>query len=226
MKQLALDLHQPPAPSLENFVTGDNAEAVALARRLAAGSRAVRFVYLWGSAGSGRSHLLRALAGADGPAGPGCPPPAQATDGELILVDDCEQLDAAGQQALFGLYNQIQAGTAATLVVAGCAAPLAMALREDLRTRLGWGLVLKLHPLDDRHKAAALARHARSRGVVLGAGLVPYLLTHYDRDIRSLVALLDALDRHGYERRRPLTLHLLRELEQAAARGTGTARRA
>lgn len=215
MRQLPLDLHRRPAPTLANFVTGDNAEVVALAHRLAAGDRQTRFVYLWGPAGAGRSHLLQALApwGRSARAGD---MPATVADGELLLVDDCQQLDAARQQALFGLYNQIQAGVAATLVVAGDAPPLAMRLREDLRTRLGWGLVLQMRLLDDHHKAAALEQHARSRGVALGRDLVPYLLAHHDRDIRSLIALFDALDRYGYERKRPLSLHLLREFEADA----------
>ncbi len=221
MKQLPLDLHRRPAPTLGNFVTGDNAEVVDLAHRLAQGDRQTRFVYLWGPAGAGRSHLLQALAPWGRSASPATDMPATVTDGDLLLVDDCQQLDAARQQALFGLYNQVQAGVAATLVVAGDAPPLAMRLREDLRTRLGWGLVLQMRLLDDHHKASALERHARSRGVALGRDLVPYLLAHHDRDIRSLIALFDALDRYGYERKRPLNLHLLREFEADAARLAG-----
>lgn len=217
MRQLPLDLHRRPAPTLGNFVAGDNAEIVALAHRLAEGDRRTRFVYLWGPAGAGRSHLLQALAPWGRSACATGEVPATAADGDLLLVDDCQRLDAAGQQALFGLYNQIQAGVAATLVVTGDAPPLAMRLREDLRTRLGWGLVLQMRLLDDHHKAAALERHARSRGVALGRDLIPYLLAHHDRDIRSLIALFDALDRYGYERKRPLNLPLLREFEADAA---------
>lgn len=213
MRQLPLDLFRTPAPTLENFVTGDNAEAVVLARRLRDGDRSVRFVYLWGPPGSGRSHLLQALGRWGSVGSPTLGVPSATHDDALLMVDDCERLDADQQQALFGLYNQIQAGVAATLVVAGDAAPLAMRLREDLRTRLGWGLVLQLRLLDDAHKAAAIERHARGRGVALGRDLVPWLLAHRDRDIRSLIALLDALDRYAYERKRPLNLRLLREFE-------------
>lgn len=213
MRQLPLDLHQRPAPTLANFVTGDNAEVVALAHRLARGDRQTRFVYLWGPAGAGRSHLLQALAPWGRSVSPGTDMPATVADGDLLLVDDCQQLDAARQQALFGLYNQVQAGVAATLVVTGDAPPLAMPLREDLRTRLGWGLVLQMRLLDDHHKAAALEQHAASRGVAFGRDLIPYLLAHHDRDIRSLTALFDALDRYGFERKRQLSLHLLREFE-------------
>lgn len=221
MRQLPLDLHRRPAPTLENFVTGDNAEVVALAHRLARGDRQTRFVYLWGPPGAGRSHLLQALAPCGRLVAPGSAVPATVADGDLVLVDDCQVLDADGQQALFGLYNQVQAGVAATLVVSGDAPPMAMQLREDLRTRLGWGLVLQLRLLDDYHKAAALERHARSRGVALGRDLVPYLLARYDRDIRSLIALFDALDRYGFERKRPLSRQLLREFEAEAALAPG-----
>jgi len=221
MRQLPLDLHRRPAPTLGNFVTGDNAEVVALAHRLAEGDRQARFVYIWGPPGAGRSHLLQALAPWGRSASPGTAMPATVADGELLLVDDCQQLDAESQQALFGLYNQVQAGVAATLVVAGDAPPLAMRLREDLRTRLGWGLILQLRLLDDHHKAAALERHARSRGIALGRDLVPHLLARYDRDIRSLIALFDALDRYGFERKRPLNRQLLREFEADATPAPG-----
>lgn len=218
MKQLPLELHELPPPSLANFVVGANEEAVALARRLAAGDRQTRFVYLWGAAGAGRSHLVQALAPHGRVGSPLAGVPAAASNGELVLVDDCHRLDAGQQQRLFGLYNQINAGVAATLLVTGNAPPLALALREDLRTRLGWGLVLHLHLLDDEHKAAALEQHARSRGLVLGRDLIPWLLAHRERDIRSLIRIFDALDRYGYERKRPLNLHLLREFEAAQAR--------
>jgi len=78
LNQLTLDLSAPPPPTFDNFVAGDNLEALASLRRLltasgcrpdhnepargigpAAGSR---FIYLWGLPASGRSHLLHALA--------------------------------------------------------------------------------------------------------------------------------------------------------------------
>ena len=61
MKQLALDIAQPPAPTLDNFVPGRNAELVVMLYSTANGSNSERFIYVWGATGSGRSHLLRAV---------------------------------------------------------------------------------------------------------------------------------------------------------------------
>ena len=128
MRQLPLEISPPPAPSLDNFVAGANAEALAAVRALAAGSLREPIVYLWGERGSGRSHLLRAAAGAN----PG-----------LVVADDVETLDAPAQQALFNAINAAREGRGAVLA-AGGAPPAGLAQREDLRSRLGWGLVYQL----------------------------------------------------------------------------------
>ncbi len=228
MRQLPLALHQVEPPSLENFVAGGNTECVALLNRLRAGVREPRFVYLWGPAGAGRSHLLAALvppghmvrASATAAEQPGAASNASesiaalrgAAAGELYLIDDCDALDEDGQQALFALYNRVQAsGEPVTLVTTGLQPPLFTEVREDLRSRLGWGLVFRLQLLSDQDKARALAAHASRRGVELAPDIVPWLLSHQNRDIRHLIALLDAFDRHAFEHKRALTLPLLRE---------------
>ena len=209
MSQLALDLLQPLQPSFDNFVPGRNAEALDALRRLADGRLADRIVYLWGDAGSGRSHLLAALAPAPGayvwdaarlPDQPG-----------LALVDDADRLDDAAQVALFNRLNAVRAHEAAACVIAGSAPPARLALREDLRTRLAWGLVYQLHPLTDAEKAEALRTHAAATGLNLPDEVLGYLLTHLPRDLRTLVAALDALDAHALARKRPLTVALLRD---------------
>ena len=63
MKQLALGISPPPQPTLDNFVPGSNAELLLRLRELQAGKFAENVLYLWGEAGSGKSHLLRACAG-------------------------------------------------------------------------------------------------------------------------------------------------------------------
>ena len=89
-----------------------------------------------------------------------------------------------------------------------------MPIREDLRTRLGWGLVYQVHGLSDEEKIDALSKSALARGLSLSPGVLPYLLTHFRRDMQSLSAMLDALDRYSLETQRPITMPLLRELLQ------------
>ena len=213
MSQLALDLLASAPPSLENYVAGRNAECLQRLRALAQGRRDQRFVYLWGLAGSGRTHLLAALAAT----GRLLSPASAAADFAfepscaLYAVDDADLLDAQRQQALFHLFNQVQASPAAALVSSGAQPPLALALRDDLRSRLGWGLVFGLQLLDDDDKASALRARAAERGVAIAPDVLPWLLTHRSRDIRVLLAEFDAIDRYALERKRPITLALVRE---------------
>jgi DnaA family protein len=195
MQQLVLDIAPPPAPDFDNYLAGPNAEALARVRGLAAGSLREAVLYLWGEPGSGRSHLLRAAARAN---------PA------LVVADDVEQLDAAAQQGLFAAINAARDG-AAPVLAAGRRPPAQLALREDLRTRLAWGLVYQLRHLSDAEKALHLKAEAARRGLDLGDDVLRYLLNRLPRDLPSLNAVLDALDRYSLATRRPVTLPLLRE---------------
>jgi DnaA family protein len=121
-RQLALGLLKPPEQTLDNFVPGRNGEALAVARELAAG-RGPQFVYFWGPPGSGRTHLLVALAAARSEASP--------TGGaRLHAADDVHALDEPGQARLFVLMDQVRADPAARLVAAGDRPPARLPLRD------------------------------------------------------------------------------------------------
>ena len=213
MRQLLLNLAPPPAPTLDNFVPGRNGAALQALRDIARGAGGERFVYLWGAPGSGRSHLLRGLAqaarGGKGLYLCGMPGGSVAAD-KVIAADDVQDLSAGDQIELFDLYNRVRAGAGA-LVASGDAAPAQLALREDLRSRLAWGLAFQLHPLSDAEKAAALRAHARGRALDLPEEVIAYLLKHARRDMASLIGILDALDRYSLEQKRPVTLPLVRD---------------
>ena len=220
MKQLALDIARPPAPTLDNFVPGRNAELVVALYAAANGANSERFINLWGAPGCGRTHLLRAVvsaAQADGRQATVLEANASefdAPDDALCAVDDVHLLTPAAQIALFNLHNRIKAGTG-TLIASGNAAPAQLDLRADLMTRLGAGLVYQVHGLNEEEKVAALRRHAQARGFQLSEEVVAYLLRHVQRDLPSLLALLDALDRYSLANRRAITLPLVRELLNA-----------
>ncbi len=217
MKQLALDIAQPPAPALENFVPGRNAELVVALYSMANGSSGERFVYVWGAPGSGRSHLLGAVvAAARADARPATLFAAGSSqfavaDDSLCAVEDVHLLNSQAQIELFNLHNRIQAGRG-MLLASGDAAPAQLTLRADLVTRLAAGLVYQVHGLNEEERVAALKRHALARGFELSPEVVAYLLRHAQRDLPSQLALLDALDRYSLASRRAITLPLLREL--------------
>lgn len=204
MRQLPLEISPPAEPGFDNFLPGDNAEALARVRDLAQGRLREAIVYLWGDAGSGRTHLLRAAA---------------RVDASLIVADDVQSLDAEGQQRLFSAINAARDGRAAVLA-AGSAPPALLPLREDLRSRLAWGLVYHLRPLAEAEKRRHLQDEAGRRGLALSDEIATYLLARVPRDMATLTALLDAIDRAALTGKRPLTLPLVREvLEASNAKG-------
>ena len=215
MRQLTLDLLPDSPPTLDNFVAGSNAETVAALTEWLAGLRPDTSFALYGESGCGRSHLLRAsgfdyVDAADNPALAGIA--ARAT----LAVDNIDQLDAHGQIALFALFNQLKAADG-RLLTAAPQPPAHLALREDLRTRLGSGLIYRLQTLSDAEKIEAIHAQARERALKLPAEVITYLLRHVARDMRTLAMLIVALDQYSLEQKRPVTLPLLRELLQQHA---------
>ena len=221
MKQLVLDLGAEPAHSLASFEVGQNAEAAQLMSQFATRSAREHFAYLWGEAGVGKSHLLKALASTER-ARYISPFSIESEfvyvpEVDLYLLDDCEKLSPVAQIDAFALFNEIRAN-GAWMVCSGAVAPAVLPVREDLRTRMGWGLIYQIHGLSDDEKVAALSAAAAARGLTLSPGVLPYLLSHFQRDMRSLSAMLDSLDQYSLETQRPITLPLLREWLQAEAK--------
>ena len=195
MQQLPLGISAAAEPAFDNFVAGRNAEALARVRDLAEGTLRERIVYLWGNAGSGRTHLLRS---------------ASRANASLVVVDDVQLLDGAAQHALFVAINEAR-DTGPGVLAAGDKPPAQLTFREDLRTRLAWGLVYQLLPLGDEDKSRHLKAVAAARGLQLSDDIVAYLLTRLPRDMRSLQSIMEVLDQYSLMRKRPLTLPLVRE---------------
>jgi DnaA family protein len=188
MRQRALDISPPPQPTLDNFVPGPNAELIARLREFREGAFPEVVLYVWGEKGSGKSHLMRACDG----------------------MDDVQTLDEAAQIALFNRINDARQNSGRVLA-AGNAPPAQLPLREDLRTRLAWGLVYQVKALTDEERAAYLRGEAARRGIQLKDEVVAFLLTRMRRDLHSLSSILDRLDRFSLESKRPITLPLVRE---------------
>jgi len=223
MKQIPLAIGPEPARTFENFLTGANAEALAHLLALAPGAPPV---YLWGPAGSGKSHLLHALVERAGEHGQqaawfsaATPAPwASPGEREWLVIDDADALDAAQQQAAFALFVDATV-RGAGVVAAGSVPPVDLDVREDLRTRMGWGHVFALAPLAEAEVRAALRREADRRGTFLSDEVMDYLLTRFARDLKHLMAQLDRLDEFSLASKRAITVPLLKQMlaEEGAA---------
>lgn len=214
-RQLVLNIQPEAAPRFDNFMPGDNLELLLALDSLARAELHESVLYVWGAPGSGRSHLLRATVaeairhGRDAhyiAAGAPLPDDLPA----LVAVDDVDGLDGEAQVRLFSLINQARDG-AGVVLAAGPAAPAHLALREDLATRLSWGLVFGLRPLNEADRATAIHERASALGLLLSEDVVRYLLSHGRRDLPSLLATIDALDAYSLSLKRPVTVPLVRE---------------
>lgn len=228
MKQLPLPIASVSTATFGSFVTGGNAMVVAHLRD--AGARPAP-LYLWGPQGSGKTHLLRALAhenqaqgGRVGWFGHTDPAPwVHDENWSLIVLDGCDSFDAQQQHAAFALF--VEAATHATpLVAAGRLPPVDLPLRDDLRSRLGWGHVMAVQPLSESESRGALRREADGRGLFLSDEVIDHLLHRHARDMKHLMTQLDRLDEFAMVHKRAITVPLLRQmLAEASDDGlTGT----
>lgn len=226
MKQIPLSLGPDPAFGFDNFIEGANTQVIAALRDAAwpAGP-----VYLWGPAGSGKTHLLHAAAhrmadqgaavlwaGAQRDLPWGWPESSASQQTRLVVIDDCQALDTDQQQAAFALFVT---GTepGCHIIAAGRQPPTDLPLREDLRSRLGWGLVYQTQALTDDAVRAVLQQEATRRGVPLGDEVMRYLQTRFARDLKSLMALLDRLDQFSLAQKRAVTVPLLKQMLSESA---------
>lgn len=188
-----------------------------------------RMIHIWGEGGSGRSHILEAMkllakdlnqaswmlghdssdddwreAGLDISENP--------QSFALLCVDDVDSLDEFAQGALFRIHNLIRESSSQVLLTSSKVPPTNLDLRDDLRTRLAWGLVFQMHVLSDDEKLNALEQAAQARGLQLSHDVPPWLLRHFHRDMSSLMSLIEALDTYSLETKRAVTLPLVKEL--------------
>ncbi len=239
-RQIALDLGHTPKPTLDNFIATGNENLIAVLKDIqrswqqaqnnqTASNADSKMIHLWGASGSGRTHLLSALqlqaselginayllnhessmdewrACADvlieNNQAPG-----------LLCVDDIDHLSEFAQGALFRLHNLIREASQQYLITTSLAAASNLQIREDLKTRLVWGLVFQMHALSDSEKLQALEQAAAERGLQISSEVAPWLLKHFHRDMPSLMSLLEALDNYSLETKRAITLPLLKEM--------------
>ncbi len=224
MKQLALDIGLAPVPTLSNFVPVGN-EAALEHLRLWSGSptRSPVPTFLWGAGGSGKTHLLLAVREAFREHGARVGwmdaatlnPPDYDESWEAVLLDDCHLYTAAQQAMAFNWFVHAQTppqGSARWVLAAAAMPPSDLQLREDLRTRLGWGHVFQLHALGETERRAVLRRAADERGVFLSDEVMDFMLNRFSRDLSSLMMLLDQLDAYALRTQRAITIPLIRSM--------------
>jgi DnaA-homolog protein len=220
MQQMALDIGLVPVASLDSFLTGPN-EAALAHLKLWSGStlRSPVPTYLWGESASGKTHLLKAVR--EALRGQGAQvgwidaavhePPEFNPAWSAVLLDDVHLYTAVQQHAAFNWFINAQTEQRGVLA-AGTLPPADLQLRDDLRTRLGWGHVFALHVLTEQERRAVLRREADARGVFLSDEVMDFMLTRFSRDLGSLMQLLQQLDGYALSTKRAITIPLIKSM--------------
>ena len=232
MRQIPLDLGPVALPGLDDFIVAGNEQLLEWLRAWPNSSEAqpvgrLPSAYVWGPSGAGKTHLLRAMVpralamgyGVIWISGQGC----QMWDADdpmaptLALIDECEHLDEQMQHLAFNLFIEWAAGATSqsggvSIIAGGSVPPVDLPVRDDLRTRLGWGQIFAVAALDEDDTRTVLHAEAQRRGMALADGVVSYLLSHYSRDLGFLMDLLDRLDRFALAEHRTVTVPLLKQM--------------
>ena len=223
--QLPLGVQLSDTASFESYHAGPNAEVVA-ALRAVADDAGPPLLFVYGPAGSGKSHLLQALVRAAAPAR-GCAylPLAQfdAADigealqgfdqADLACLDDVDAVagDAGGAVALLRLLDALRAHGGRCVIAASAPPERLGAALPDLRTRLTAAATYGLKPLTDADRERLLLDRARARGLELPQDAARALLARLPRDAGSLVDAMDRLDRALLSAQRRLTLSFVQQ---------------
>ena len=226
MKQLALDIGLPTGPSLERFYAGRNAPVAQHVRAWVferQGGHMPVPTYVWGESGAGKTHLLQAVRQLLREQGvalgwmdvtTGFPPEFDERWG-AVLMDDVHSYTPMQQQRAFNWFvnaSNPPSGRPCWVLTAGNAPPAELRLRDDLRSRLGWGHVFQLQLLDETARRAVLRQEADARGVFLGDEVMDFMLNRFSRDLGSLMQLLDQLDAYALRTQRAITIPLLKAM--------------
>ena len=226
--QIPLALGIKERPGFDLFVTGDNREAVQAVKNLASGSQQTS-IYVWAQSGTGISHLLQAA----------CmlademnyqvayiplsdysvlsPQVLENLDSmDLVCIDDIDAVAARPEweQPLLHLYNRLRDKDRVMLVGAHTSPQSVNFQLQDLKSRMGWGLVYHLKPLNDQDKIEILQHRAKARAFDLPAEVAGYLVNRVQRDLPSLISLLDDLENATLAEKRKLTIPFVKTFLQ------------
>ena len=225
MKQLVLDMGLDKGPSLGNFCVGPNEAALSHLKLWLGQPDAAQVprspvpTYLWGGSACGKTHLLQAVRSALQARGQQVGwldatvnvAPEFDENWAVVLLDDVHAFDVAQQQAAFNWFINAQTQQIAVMG-AGSLPPADLKLRDDLRTRLGWGHVFALQALDESQRREVLRASALARGIALSDEVMDFMLTRFSRDLGSLMELLDLMDGYALQTQRAITIPLLKTM--------------
>jgi DnaA family protein len=228
MKQIALDIGLSAGPTVANFCAGPNAAALQhlelwVGAKNNVHSRSPVPTYFWGPSGSGKTHLLKAAREALREQGARVgwldasvhQAPEFNESWAAVVLDDVHLYTAEQQHVAFNWFVNAQTHQRPVLA-AGEWPPVELKLRDDLRTRLGWGHIFAMYLLSEPERRAVLRQAADARGVFLSDEVMDFMLTRFSRDLGHLMELLELLDGYALQTKRAITIPLIKSMMENA----------
>ncbi len=222
--QLPLGLSLSDSARFESFYSGPNREVKQALRRCAEGGEQGS-VFIWGARGTGKTHLLQAVCREAGERGQTVGYLPLDRNGEfspellegleslaVVCVDDIQAIAGLREweEAVFHLFNRLQQRGVVFIAAADCPPSDLGVKLDDLASRLGWGLVYPIRPVDDQARLELLQLRAQERGLDLPEETGRFLLSRYPRDLPTLCELLDRLDHASLVAQRRLTIPFIK----------------
>jgi len=221
--------------TFDSFVVCDgNAGALQYARRIADPDNPENLLYIHGPAGSGKTHLLKAIAqnigGNSKLAAPyhSCRNPFTAeelldrfTRADALIVDDLHLIpdDKSLRSALWQIFNDYHS-SGRKIALAGMYAPRELPYLDDhLVSRLLWGLVTRVDVSDDHSRQMILKKIAADRQILIPDDVVDFILMTTSREVDDLISTFESLFRLSMTSKRRITLALAREAREMSHSG-------
>ncbi len=224
--QQALNLQLSQAGTFETYYPGSDPTLISVLKNIASGVLEEPQIFLWGAANTGKTHVLQAMCriasethkramyipmkelSSQDPTSIG-----ELQDLDLVCIDDVQVIAKKPQweNALFNFINHHRTEKT-TIVISSLFAPSESLFKlPDLNSRAVWGPVYKLTPLEEDHLDEALSFHAKVRGLELSDEVRSYLLTRYQRDVSTMVGIIEVLDKASLQEQRKVTIPFLKK---------------
>lgn len=224
LKQRPLQFEFQTNQRFNTFYAANNAETVSHLKQLCINQQ--QFIYLWGAPGAGKTHLMQASSQAASSRGQACfcfslqqqLPPPTLLDGleklDLVCFDNIENIagNGAWERAFFNFFN-LHRDHNKRLLLTASHPPKSLPIQlADLKTRMNWGLTLKLNTLTDEQQLHALIFKANNLGFKIPLNVGQFLMARYARDLPSVWHLLDKVAQATLAEKRTLTIPFLKKI--------------
>ena len=223
--------------TFDSFIVCDgNAGALQFSRRIADPSDSENLLYIHGPAGSGKTHLLKAIGRDLGAHGKNsvpylsCREPFTSEElccrfdsAEALIVDDLQHIpdDNSLRAALWQVFNDFHS-TNRKIALAGQYAPRDLPFLDDhLVSRLLWGLVVRVDVSDDHSRRMILKKIAGDRQVRIPDDVIDFILITTSREVGDLISAFESVYRLSMVLKRRITLPLAREAREMLLSGDG-----